>query len=255
MIAPARLTAPDAQQKPPLLSRLIPSARREAGTYSELGRKVNGKALMQRPSPLQNRVTPTGEIEAVPARGLYTGNRGVLHGDGYTLGAARWKHRNWIICALAFKGRRRALMTPRRWTELFFLDEAVALAAGHRPCAECRRAAYNSWMAAVTEGLGRPRPAAPEADRLLHQERAVPGARRLKTHVAAMAGLPDGAFVLTAEGQPALTLGDSLRPWTHFGYGPPVARPKGQARLLTPPMNVAALRAGYRPTLHPSAAA
>ena len=208
-----------------------------------------------RPSPLQNRMTPTGEIDAVEARGLFTGNRGVLHDDAYALRPARWKHRNWIICVLQFKGRHRQVMTPRRWTELFFLDEAVAFAAGHRPCAECRRQAYNDWMAAFTAGLGRARPSAPEADTILHRQRAIPGARRLCRHSAQLEDLPDGAFVLSPDDRPALVLGDRLLPWSHTGYGPALRRPRGRVPLLTPPASVAAFRAGYRPQLHPSAEA
>ena len=95
--------------------------------------------------PLRNRVTPFGEIEVHPARGTLMGNRGILHGDDRTLGARRWAHRAWIVCVLSFRGRRRVVMTPGRYTELFFLDEAVALAAGHRACAECRNAAYRRY--------------------------------------------------------------------------------------------------------------
>lgn len=209
--------------------------------------------MSDRPSPLQNRMTPVGELEAVAARGLFTGNRGVLHDDRFQMGQARWKHKNWIICALEFRGRWRRIMTPRRWTELFFLDEAVALAVGHRPCAECRRQAYNAWMDAYAAGAGRPRPRAADLDRLLHDERAHPGARRLRRHRANLADLPDGAFVLTETETPALVLGDSLRPWSHNGYGSPLPRLRTEVTLLTPPASVAALQAGYQPLLHPSA--
>lgn len=209
--------------------------------------------MPNRPSPLQNRVRPTGEIDAVDARGLFTGNRGVLHDEEFQLRPARWKHKNWIICALEFKGRWRAVMTPRRWTELFFLDEAVALAVGHRPCAECRRAAYNAWMDAYAEGSGRPRPRAQDLDKLLHAERAKPGARDLRRHTCRLEDLPDGAFVLAEDGGPALVKGDALHPWSHRGYGAPIRRPAGEAVLLTPPASVAALRAGFAPVLHPSA--
>lgn len=209
--------------------------------------------MTERPSPLQNRMTPLGEIEAVAARGRFTGNRGVLHDDAYRLLPARWKHRNWIICALAFRGRWRRVMTPRRWTELFFLDEATALAAGHRPCAECRRAAYDAWMDAAAEGTGLPRPRAADLDVRLHAERAEPGARRLRRHGVRLEDLPPGAFVVSADGEPALVLEDSLLPWRHQGYGPPMPRRAGATTLLTPPTSVAALRAGYRADLHPSA--
>ena len=206
-----------------------------------------------RPSPLQNRVTPEGAFEAVAARGLFTGNRGVLHDERYQMLPARWKHQNWIICALEFKGRWRRVMTPRRWTELFFLDEAVALAAGHRPCGECRRAAYNAWMDAMAAGRRIARPAAKDLDRMLHAERAIPGARAQRRHHARLEDLPDGAFVATEATGPALVLGDRLLPWSHAGYGAPKPRPQGATMLLTPPTSVAALRAGFAPVLHASA--
>jgi hypothetical protein len=208
-----------------------------------------------RPSPLQNRVTPDGRIEAVPARGLFTGNRGVLHRPDKRLNPALWRHKNWIICALQFKGRHRQLMTPNRWTELFFLDEAVALAAGHRPCAECRRQAYNAWMDAMSAGAGVPRPSAPDVDKRLHAERAIPGARAMQTHQAKLQDLPDGAFILEpGSGTPALVLGDNLLPWTHTGYRKPVHRGVGTVTTLTPPTSLAALRGGYAPLFHPSSA-
>lgn len=200
---------------------------------------------------LQNRVTPTGEILADPARGLFMGNRGVLHDDRQTLGAARWKHRNWVCCVLAFKGRRRPLMTPRRYTELFFLDEAVALAAGHRPCGECRRGDYNQFLDLWQASTGE-RPTAPELDRVLHAARAEPGARRLRRHAAEMAALPDGAFVLIAD-VPYLVRGDALLPYAPGGYGAPIRRPAGPVVLLTPPPTVQVLNAGFWPVLHPSA--
>jgi len=206
-----------------------------------------------RSSPLQNRMTPRGDLEAVPARGLFTGNRGVLHNEYFTVGPARWKHRNWIICALSFKDRHRAVMTPRRWTELFFLDEAVALAVGHRPCAECRWAAYNDWMDAASAEHPATRFRASEADAILHKERALPGARELRRHVMKLEDLPDGAFILTSDSVPALVRGKYIHPWSHTGYGAPARRGFGESLLLTPPTNIAALRAGYRPHIHPSA--
>lgn len=208
-----------------------------------------------RPSPLQNRMTPEGALEAVPARGLFTGNRGVLHDGDFNIRPARWRHKNWIICALSFKGRHREIMTPRRWTELFFLDEATALAAGHRPCAECRRQAFNAYFDAFAEGAKRSRLKAPDLDAELHAERAVPGARRQRRHEASAEDLPDGAFVLDEGGAPGMLLDDAWLPWSHFGYGRPVPRPKGGVMLLTPPGSVNALRAGFAPVLHPSAQA
>lgn len=209
----------------------------------------------RRPSPLQNRMTPDGKIEAVSARGLFTGNRGVLHGCDKRLKPWLWRHKNWVLCVLEFKGRHRELMTPKRWTELFFLDEAVALAAGHRPCAECRRQAFNAWMDAMSAGAGIARPSAPDLDKRLHSERAVPGARAMQTHRARLEDLPTGAFVLAPEtGAPALVLEDRLLPWSHTGYGAAMRRAAGPVVLLTPPTSVAALQGGYAPLLHPSAA-
>lgn len=200
-------------------------------------------------------MTPDGRIEVVRARGLFTGNRGVLHSPDKRLKPALWRHKNWIICALQFKGRHRQLMTPNRWTELFFLDEAVALAAGHRPCAECRRQAYNAWMDAMSTGAGVSRPSAPDVDKRLHAERAVPGARAMQTHQANLEDLPDGAFILAPDtGAPAIVFDDRLTPWTHTGYGAPVRRGAGVVTTLTPPTSVAALRGGYAPILHPSLA-
>ena len=203
--------------------------------------------------PLQNRVLPTGEIVAHPARGTLTGNRGILHGADRRLGVARWRHPHWIVCDLANpRGRRRRPMSPGTWTELFFLDEAVALAAGHRPCACCRRAAYGAFGAAWA-GAGLPGQGAAAIDRVLHAER-VGHDRRQATHEAPMSALPDGTFIGLG-GIACLVLGDSLRPFRPEGYGPALPRPGGRARVLTPAPTVAVLRAGYRPLLHPSAGA
>jgi hypothetical protein len=115
--------------------------------------------------PLQNRVTPFGEIVAHPARGMVMGNRGILHDSGRRLHPTRrWTHKTWICCLCEFKGRHRAVMTPGRYTELFFLDEATALAAGHRPCFECRRADANQFAAAWAHGNGGPLPSAGDMD-------------------------------------------------------------------------------------------
>jgi hypothetical protein len=197
----------------------------------------------------QNRVTPDGEIIATPARGLVMGNRGCLHDAGGQLGTARWRHNHWLICLLAFKGRRRPIMAPNRWTELFFLDEATALAAGHRPCAECRRPAFEAFRAAFAAS----KLTAPEIDRRLHAAR-VTRSRRQITHVAPLDTLPDGAFVrLPGTAEPLLVKAENLLPWHPEGYGPARPRPTGPATVLTPAPTVAALRNGYRPLLHPSA--
>lgn len=188
---------------------------------------------------LQNRVLPTGEIVADPARGLFTGNRGCLHDDQRQLGRARWKGRAWIICALEYKGWRRVVMTPRTWTELFFLDEAVALAAGHRPCALCRRAAFLAFQA----GLGGLR--APQMDAVLHGARL--DGRVQRRFAAPLEGLPDGVFV--DHGGPHLVRGAGLWPYAPAGYGAPVARFNGEVTVLTPAPTVQVLRAGYRPVM------
>jgi hypothetical protein len=175
---------------------------------------------------LQNRVTPLGELVADPARGLVYGNRGCLH-DARGEIRRPFAVRRWIACRLRFRGWQRApLLQPGRFTELFFLDEATALAAGHRPCALCRRADYDR-CAALLGGGG-----ADAIDARLHAERWAGGARRL--HDAELGELPDGAFVLR-EGAPWLVLGDALLRWSPAGYAERVARPAGTARLITPP--------------------
>lgn len=191
--------------------------------------------------PLQNRVLPTGEIVADAARGLFTGNRGCLHDDQKRLGRARWKGKAWIICALEFKGWKRQVMSPQTWTELFFLDEAVALAAGHRPCALCRRAAYVGYR----DAWGR-QPKAAEMDAALHGARL--GARVRGNGM----DLPDGAFV-RQDGRAFLLHGETMLPYDPAGYGRAIARVRGEVEVLTPGPSVAVLRAGYRPILHPTA--
>src|SRR4051812_40800180 len=206
-----------------------------------------------RPSPLQNRVLPTGEIVAEPFRGRLMGNRGCLHDLDRRLGVSRWRSKMWIACVLRWGDIRRDVMPPGRWTALFFLDEATALAAGHRPCGYCRRADHlafgQAWRAA--QGLARP-PRAAEMDVELHRER-VDRARRKLSWPAAVADLPDGTMV-THEAMTALVSDQQLLPWSFTGYGAPVAvaRPT-TVRVLTPPKIVAALAAGYRPLVHPSA--
>ncbi len=196
--------------------------------------------------PLQNRVLATGEFVADPARGLFMGNRGILHDDARRIDRARWRHKAWIICALTHKDWHRRVMAPGQYTELFFLDEAVALAAGHRPCALCRREAFAAYRlsAGVT---GR----AAEMDEQLHRERAIPrlfGQRRMDARAE---DLPDGAIILA--GGPKLVLGDAARPVGAAGYGARETRPDGIVKVLTPPTSLAALRGGYRPVLHKSA--
>ena len=211
--------------------------------------------------PLQNRVTPEGEIIATPHRGLMMGNRGgAFHLPDRTLGARRWATRQWIACVLEFKGRHRpAMMQPNRYTELFFLDEATALAAGHRPCFECRWRDAEHFAALWAQTRSWPAPArAPEMDLALHAERA--GAKGQKvTFRAQLASLPGGTFVRLADdasGPCYLVDEDRLLPWTPAGYGEPLVLPRRrEADVLTPRSIVAVLSAGYRPMLHPSAAA
>jgi hypothetical protein len=196
---------------------------------------------------LQNRVTPAGEIIADPARGTLMGNRGILHDAQRRLGAARWRHPHWIYCRLAFKGRRREVMTPGRYTELFFLDEATALAAGHRPCCECRRDDFRRFQAAWRQAFGQAASAG-AIDRALHRARVEPRSRCQIRFEAPLADLPDGAFVLLPDApSPLLVTGELLRPWHAGGYGPPRARGRGPVRVLTPAPTIAVLRAGYRP--------
>jgi hypothetical protein len=203
--------------------------------------------------PLQNRVSPLGELVADPARGLVYGNRGCLHdADGRIRRA--YQVRRWIACRLEFRGRRRSpLMRPGRFTELFFLDEATAFAAGHRPCAECRRADYDRFSAiwrVLHDESG-----ADTIDSRLHGERIDRRTRERRFHAAAFDELPDGAFVLH-DGEPKLVLGTSVLSWTPAGYTRPAPRPAGDATLITPPSLVAVLRSGWVssvPVLHPSA--
>lgn len=204
--------------------------------------------------PLQNRVTPMGEIVATAARGTFMGNRGgALHTDQRTLRARRWVSKVWITCRLEFRGRQRVIMSPRRYTELFFLDEATALAAGHRPCAECRRQDFNRFMTLWAGNEGREgRAYVKEVDGVLHGERVGRGGAK-PLHAANMADLPDGSFVQFGR-QPHLVLGDRLLAWSTGGYTEALPRPVGgDAWLITPPSIVAVLRAGYAPKLHASA--
>jgi hypothetical protein len=203
--------------------------------------------------PERNRVTPTGEIVATPLRGAWTGNRGVLH-EGREI--VRFHGGNlWITCALEFRGRHRELWIPNRWTPLFFHDEAVAFAAGHRPCGECRHAEYQAYKAAWAEGLGGAPPSATEMNRRLHAERIFRGTHRRRLHQIPWPDLPDGAFV-QGEDAPELVLGDELITWGPSGYGARRRRPaRGTATVLTPPATLAVLHAGYPVQIDPSARA
>jgi hypothetical protein len=207
--------------------------------------------------PLQNRVTPLGDLIAAPGRGLVYGNRGCLHNDRGEI-CRRHTTKRWIACRLEFRGRRRpGLMMPGRYTELFFLDEATAFAAGHRPCAECRRDDYNRFgelWSALHPGLT----GADAVDAQLHAERLVPGSRERHLHAIPYDELPDGAYVL-ADGAPRLVLGRRLLSWSPGGYREPRRRPtRDEATVITPPSLVAILRGGWSssvPLIHPSGSA
>jgi hypothetical protein len=201
--------------------------------------------------PLRNRVTPFGEIIATEARGLLFGNRGVLHDDQGLLVRA-WQVRRWIACVLEFKERRRPLLMPGRFTELFFLDEATALAAGHRPCAECRRADFLAFRQAWARTHPEPARTVDDIDRVLHTERVGPGkAKRL--HPFRLADLPDGSMV-AVDDQAWLVVGRELTAWSPFGYQDRRSMPASSTvRALTPPSLIAVMRNGYSPGIHPSA--
>jgi hypothetical protein len=193
--------------------------------------------------PARNRVTPLGEIVAIPLRGALGGNRGILH-DGREI-VRRHASDLWITCALEFQGRRYEQWRPHHFTWLYFHDEAVSLAAGHRPCAYCRRERYDAYRTAWAEGLGVPVPTAKELNRLLHAERIHRGTHRRRLHEQPWSSLPDGVFC-SVDGTPALVLGRRLVEWTTEGYAGFIRRPRsGTALAVTPPASIAALRAGY----------
>jgi hypothetical protein len=202
--------------------------------------------------PLQNRVTPSGDVVATPQRGLFTGNRGIIHDPATkTLLSRRWATKAWIICVCEFRGRRRDVMATRSWTELFFLDEATALAAGHRPCFYCRRVDANAFRAAWEGGNGVSGVRASDIDETLHRERLDGRAKRLHALPAPVNALPDGAMVQEGDETYLIARGRALL-WTWDGYRE-VSDPLRDASLLTPPSTLRALAAGYRPALHPSA--
>ena len=205
--------------------------------------------------PLQNRVTPLSELIADPARGLVYGNRGCLHDDTGAI-RRRYATRRWIACRLQFKDwLRRPLLQPGKFTELFFLDEATAFAAGHRPCALCRREDYESF-GELWSDLHPGRRGADAIDEQLHAERFDPATRTQRHHEAAIDELPDGAFVLQ-DGEPWLVRDAQLLRWAPGGYGARAERPaQGPATVITPPSLLAVMQTGWRgavPLLHPTA--
>lgn len=201
---------------------------------------------------LQNRVLPTGEITALPYRGEWMGNRGILHGENRQLGVARWRHKAWICCVLSFKGRRRTPMSPGNYTELFFLDEPTALAAGHRPCAECRRDDYLAFRDAWSRAHGATA-TAPEMDTVLHKARVQSRSRAQVRHLHQADSLPDGAMILhPATDTPALIWNGALHTWTPQGYAPTEPCPDAPVQVLTPRPTLGVLQTGYRPKPHAS---
>lgn len=201
--------------------------------------------------PLRNRVTPFGEIVAVPGRGLLTGNRGIIHDADRNI-VRDSQVRRWIACQLEFRGRHRELMQPGRWTELFFLDEAAALAAGHRPCAECRHSDFvrfrTAWLSAFPGAVW----SVDSVDRQLHSDRRL-GPWQKRTYPAALADLPPGAYV-AVDDRAWLVTPDALLAWSPDRYIDRRLRSGiGKVTVLTPRPMVEVLRAGYAPMLHPTA--
>jgi len=210
--------------------------------------------------PLQNRVTPFGDIIATAHRGMFTGNRGIIHDPATkTLLKRRWSTRAWLTCVCEFRGRRREVMGGRSWTELFFLDEATAFAAGHRPCFFCRREDANRFRAAWEKGNGASRLRADDIDAVLHDERLEGKRKRLHALPMPLSQLPDGAMVCAGEDSFLIAQGRALK-WSPAGYSEPrwpieraVQEANERAMLLTPPSTLRAFSAGYRPVLHRSA--
>lgn len=223
-------------------------------------RCVSGEKTM----PLQNRVDPFGTIHAVPDRGMFTGNRGIIHDpETKTLKKKRWALQAWIVCVCQFRNVRREPMGRNRkggkagWTELFFLDEVTALAAGHRPCFFCQRERARDFVGRFGDAFGIAEPRAPMVDKRLHKERLASGGRPPGIAVEDLAGLPDGAMVADGRTVYALRRGKTLR-WSFAGYGPPAdfGLLKGRTlSLLTPATTLAVLRHGFRPVWHPTAEA
>lgn len=225
--------------------QLAPGCRRTGVLAGEDAATASPHALM----PLQNRVTPLGELVATPERGLVYGNRGRLHDERGEI-RRQWQLKRWISCRLEFRGRHRAggPMAPGRYTGLFFLDDATALAAGHRPCAECRNADYRSYLD-LTDASS-----ADELDHRLHAERLRADVAGRRLHERRLEELPDGALVLI-DGAPWLVLGKTLLRWSAGGYTERRARPRGRAQVITPPTSLGVLEvawAGSVRLLHPS---
>ena len=199
--------------------------------------------------PLQNRVDPFGDLFAASARGLLMGNRGGrLHDEHRKLGTRRWTSKQWICCRLEFNDRHRKVW-GEGYSELFFQDEATALAAGHRPCFECRRQDAERFAALFARG--KPRARAVAMDEALHSERLAGKAKR--RHRRAIDGLPDGAMI-ALDGDAFAVKGNRLLRWMPSGYAKARPRPRGtNVDVLTPPSILAVLSRGFAPLWHSSA--
>jgi hypothetical protein len=203
--------------------------------------------------PLQNRVTPSGDIIDTPHRGMFTGNRGIIHDPATKTLTRRWAGKAWLTCVCEFRGRRREVMAGRSWTELFFLDEVTALSAGHRPCFFCQRDDANRFRAAWKQGNSAGDPLlARDIDAVLHRERLDGSNKRLHSLPVRWDKLPDGAMLQDGAQSLLIVQGRALL-WSPAGYHQTQSVTK-DALLLTPPSTLRALSAGYRPVLHPSAA-
>ena len=205
--------------------------------------------------PLQNRVDPYGKFHAVPDRGAWIGNRGVLHDESKRI-VAPWRLKRWITCSLHFKDRHRAVFAPRRWSELFFLDEATAFAAGHRPCAECRRERFNefraAWLSVNADLLGNASSRIDEIDKVLHAERALGGGGK-RTYPAQLDALPSGTFV-EYQHVPHLIWSGRLWPWSFSGYAAAISARAAAVAVLTPQSVVRIFESGLLlPQVHQSA--
>lgn len=199
---------------------------------------------------LQNRVNPQGNIIVTKAHGAWLGNRGQLHGATKTI-LRPFKHKAWIICVLQFKGRHRQIMAPNLWTELFFLDEATAFAAGHRPCFECRRQAADQFKAAWLKGNPEYgfniKTSIGKIDEIIHAERIDKGHHKV-TYPALAPDLPDGTFILI-NNEPHLLADNRIHHWTPFGYDGVLPVPTEAVTVLTPKSTVQAFKAGYKPQM------
>lgn len=204
--------------------------------------------------PLQNRVDPRGNLIFTAARGAWLGNRGILHNEQKQI-LRPWQHKSWVICQLQFKSRQRRVFGPNTYSELFFIDEATAFAAGHRPCGECRRERYNEFKAAWSAANGKAIVTIAEIDRQLHKERAVRGGGKV-TYAARFGDLPAGSFI-ELDDKPYLLWNNDALAWSPEGYASDLRQPDANERVtvLTPLSIVRMFIHGFIPEVHKSATA